>query len=80
MDEQPLLPCPFCGRGTTEIRDNGKTWQGMSYGEPISVSVLHWCESLPGPSRPIERIGRDRTQAIERWNMRHNKLSTPGEE
>lgn len=69
--ESQLLPCPFCGGGTYEIRENGRVWGGMAYGEPISVSVLHWCEVEPGPSRMIERIGRDRAQAIGRWNMRY---------
>lgn len=66
-----LLPCPFCGGGTYEIRENGKVWSGMSYTEPISVSILHWCKEMPGPSRMIERIGRDLAQATERWNVRY---------
>ena len=65
-----LLPCPFCGGGTTEIRNNGQVWSGMQYTKPITVSVVHWCEPVPGPTRMIERIGRDLGQAIERWNMR----------
>ncbi len=65
-----LLPCPFCGAGNTTISENGKVWGGMKYSDPISVSIMHWCEPLPGPSRHIERIGRDLEQAIERWNMR----------
>lgn len=65
-----LLPCPFCGGGTTLIENNGQTWCGTHYSEPISVSVRHWCAEAPGPSRMIERIGRDKEQAIERWNMR----------
>lgn len=69
-DVSQLLPCPFCGGGTTELRKNGQTWLGMAYSEPISVSVIHWCAPLPGPSRMIERIGRDTDQAVERWNMR----------
>lgn len=73
-----LLPCPFCGGGVTEFRDNGQVWVGTKYSEPTSVSVRHWCEELPGPSRMIERIGRDKEQAIERWNMRaHTAPSVP---
>jgi len=64
-----LLPCPFCGGGITEFHDNGRVWAGMKYSDPISVSVRHWCAESP-PSRMIERIGRDKEQAIERWNKR----------
>lgn len=71
-DLKRLLPCPFCGGGITEFHDNGRVWAGMKYSDPISVSVWHWCEEAPGPSRQIERIGRDKEQAIERWNMRSN--------
>ena len=70
-DLKRLLPCPFCGAGTTQFKNNGQVWGGMSYGDPISVSVIHWCVETPGLSRIIERIGRDKEQAIERWNMRH---------
>lgn len=59
MKKADLLPCPFCGAGTTELEPNGRTW-----------SVFHWCAEAPGPSRMIERVGRDEAQAIERWNMR----------
>ena len=71
-DLKRLLPCPFCGAGITEFHDNGRVWAGMKYSDPISVSVRHWCAEAPGPSRLIERIGRDKEQAIERWNMRSN--------
>ena len=51
----------------------------VSLSEPISVSVRHWCAEAPGPSRLIERIGKDKEQAIERWNMRPNaKVSGAG--
>ena len=71
-DLKRLLPCPFCGGGITEFHDNGRVWAGMKYSDPISVSVRHWCAEAPGPSRLIERIGRNKEQAIERWNMRSN--------
>ena len=71
-DLKLLLPCPFCGGGITEFHDNGRVWSGMKYSDPISVSVRHWCAEAPGPSRAIERIGHDKKQAIERWNMRSN--------
>lgn len=70
-NEQQLLPCPFCGGGETEIRENGKVWSGMSYSSPSSVSVLHHCDKVEGqPSRSIERVGRDLESAIEMWNTR----------
>ncbi|ABX35835.1 hypothetical protein Daci_3197 [Delftia acidovorans SPH-1] len=66
-----LLPCPFCGAGNTEIRDNGKVWSGMGYTAPTSTSVFHQCRPVAGqPSRAIERVGRDRASAIASWNQR----------
>lgn len=70
MSEE-LKPCPFCGAGTTTIKENGKMWTGMRYSEPVSVSVQHWCEPEPGqPSRMLERIGRDKASAVTAWNTR----------
>ncbi len=70
MDEK-LQPCPFCGAGNTEIRDNGKVWSGMGYTAPTSTSVFHHCRPMAGqPSRAIERVGRDRASAIAAWNQR----------
>ena len=70
--QQPnLLPCPFCGGGQSEIRENGKIWSGMRYSEAVSVSVLHHCDKPEGqPNRAIERVGRDMESAISAWNMR----------
>ena len=66
-----LKPCPFCGAGETRVIANVQMWTGKSYGEPVSVSVRHWCTPVSGqPSRMIERIGRDRESAIAAWNMR----------
>lgn len=71
MTDRELLPCPFCGAGTTEIRENGRPWLGTRYGDPSSVSVRHWCEPIEGqPSRMIERVGRDRAAAVAAWNTR----------
>lgn len=69
--ENQLAPCHFCGGGNTVIREHGRIWLGQKYSEPSSVSVLHHCKPIPGqPSRPIERLGRDRQSAIDAWNMR----------
>lgn len=65
-----LKPCPFCGAGTTEIQEHA-IWQGTKYAEPISVSVVHWCDPVEGqPSRMLQKVGRDRESAIEAWNRR----------
>lgn len=45
----------------------------MKWSNPVTVSVVHWCQDTPGPSRMIERIGKDKDQAIEMWNMRSDK-------
>jgi len=73
-----LLPCPFCGSGNTQI-DQFRVWMGNGWGEPITVSVNHWCAKIEGqPSRKIERIGKDLESAIAAWNMRSNaKLTSP---
>lgn len=78
-DLSRLLPCPFCGGGITEFNNNGRIWTGTRYGDPVSVSVLHWCHELPGPSRMIERIGRNEEEAIARWNMRSGILTDRGD-
>lgn len=81
--DEKLLDCPFCGGGTTEIRANGRIWQGMRYSDPVSISVVHWCEPRAGqPSRSIERVGRDLASAIAAWNKRApdapNSPNAPG--
>lgn len=67
-----LLPCPFCGAGTTlGPEPNGRTWCGTKWGEPVSWSVNHWCDPIDGqPSRKLERLGRTEDDAIAMWNMR----------
>ena len=65
------LSCPFCGGEEIEIRENGRTWLGMHYSTPASVSVLHHCIPVPGqPSRVIERVGKDVQSALDAWNRR----------
>jgi hypothetical protein len=69
--EIQLLPCPFCGGNNSQIRANGKMWNGGGFGAPASISIMHWCEPIDGqPSRPIERVGRDLPSAILAWNTR----------
>jgi len=47
-----LKPCPFCGAGETGIVENGRMWTGMRYGDPVSVSVRHFCPPTPGCHTP----------------------------
>ena len=63
-DLKRLSPCPFCGGGITEFRNNGQVWIGTKYSDPTSVSVRHWCEETPGPGRMIERIGRNKNRRL----------------
>lgn len=71
-----LLPCPFCGAGKTLFEENGKIWTGQKWSEPVSVSVQHWCQAVPGqPNRMIERVGRDLPSAIAAWNRRADRAS-----
>lgn len=66
-----LLPCPFCGSGSTIIKENGKVWLGSRHSQPTSVSIVHWCPATLGqPSRAIERVGRDYNSAVAAWNLR----------
>lgn len=70
-DRELLKPCPFCGAGETQIRENGRVWLGTRYGTPSSVSVWHWCAPVDGqPNRGIERVGRDHASAVDAWNLR----------
>jgi hypothetical protein len=46
-------------------------WMGQKHSDPVSVSIRHWCEDVPGqPHRMIERVGRDEASAIAAWNSR----------
>lgn len=67
----PLLPCPFCGAGEHQIRENGRMWSGMRYSDPVSVTVHHWCERPDGqPQSHVTITGRDAASAVELWNRR----------
>jgi hypothetical protein len=35
----------------------------------VSVSVVHWCDEA-GPLRRIERVGKNKQDAIAAWNRR----------
>lgn len=66
-----LLPCPFCGGGISHFQENGRIWTGTRYGDPVSVSVQHWCDTAGGiHSRMIEKAGKTKADAIALWNTR----------
>lgn len=72
-DGENLEPCPFCGAGTFDIKEN-RSWQGMKWSDPISVEVRHWCPKVDGQPSPrmIAMVGRDRPSAVASWNRRYN--------
>jgi len=64
---EELKPCPFCGAGTSQIREN-TYWTGMR-NIVQSVSVMHWCVRPQGHQQNIITIyGKTREEAIEAWN------------
>jgi hypothetical protein len=67
-----LLPCPFCGAGTFDIRENTRWNGGMRPSTLVSVEVRHWCEPIEGQPHPrvIIRVGRDEESAVKSWNTR----------
>ena len=68
-----LLPCPFCGEGTFQIRTHGRVWTGtLGMTEPTSYTVNHWCQPVKGQPHPpvISRAGRDLDSAVAAWNTR----------
>lgn len=65
-----LMPCPFCGAGSTVSEADGKHWTGMRY-VVLSWTVRHWCHVEEGRFPPLLNVrGRDQQQAEERWNKR----------
>lgn len=69
MTATPLQPCPFCGAGETQTRDNGY-WTGMR-NEIVSVEIIHWCVQLSAisGSRIVMR-GKTYEDAAAMWNRR----------
>ncbi|MFZ5783971.1 MAG: Lar family restriction alleviation protein [Pseudomonadota bacterium] len=70
-----LLPCPFCGGGTTDIEERRLNNTPRMDGRPsavISATVFHWCPVSAGqPSGlNVSMHGRDRASAIAAWNTR----------
>lgn len=67
-----LLPCPFCGGGSTQIDERrlSPTMQGP--GAVISVTVRHWCPVPAGQPTGlnVSMHGRDKDAAIAAWNTR----------
>jgi len=63
-------PCPFCGNGETELKEN-TFWTGMR-SKLISVDLIHWCDiDGPPPLRRVVKItGKTREDAISAWSFR----------
>jgi len=74
MTSPELIPCPFCGAGQTEIRENTQWMGGIRPSQLISVEVNHWCTRIEGqPTRKnVHMVGRDRESAIKAWNTRND--------
>ena len=70
--EAKFRVCPFCGGGTFDMRENGRTWLGMRYSEPVSFDLRHWCAPVEGQPSPrmLSFAGRDEASAIAAWNRR----------
>lgn len=64
-----LLPCPFCGAGETQVRENTH-WTGMS-SVIISVEVMHWCPRQTGVrGSGVQMRGKTEDEAVAAWNRR----------
>lgn len=65
-----LNPCPFCG-DAGEWGDRAQTyWTGMR-SAPLSHSILHWCEKIPGVLHCFMEVrGKTRDEAVAQWNTR----------
>lgn len=64
-----LLPCPFCGAGTTIVQPNNY-WTGMS-SQVISVEIRHWCEKPTGiQGSGITMRAKTEEEARAKWNNR----------
>lgn len=68
-----LLPCPFCGAGTTQVRTkrHSPVVPGTN-ATVISVEVTHFCERQPGTLTRCNIVfaGRDHASAFAAWNAR----------
>jgi hypothetical protein len=66
-----LKPCPFCGGGTTDIKENRLPPKMNGPGSIISVEIRHWCPQTPGCiGGHISVRGRDMESAVNAWNRR----------
>lgn len=77
-NESRLVPCPFCGEGETQIRENTH-WTGQR-STIISVEILHWCDNPETNHRSLLRVkGKTEQEAITRWNRRAAPATEPSE-
>ena len=67
-----LLPCPFCGKGETDVREYRLPPSMSGKSSLISVEINHWCPVMPGglTRRSVSFAGREATDAIAAWNRR----------
>lgn len=68
--EEQLLPCPFCG-GRARM-GLGKTWHDSLHGDEHQDTQI-WCSMGNGVNYEgahARARGRDRAQAINKWNAR----------
>lgn len=68
-----LIPCPFCGKGEFEYREN-TYWTGMR-SVLISVDLNHWCGDYTGlPRQKIYITAKTKEDCILKWNERYLNL------
>lgn len=69
--EEKLMPCPFCSGGETVVSENRLSPTMNREGALISAQIKHWCsEKIGVVGSYIEFRGRERSDAIKKWNQR----------
>jgi len=69
--EAALLLCPFCKTGVVQLHENWPTpTMGGGNKSPVSVDIVHHCSPNGLPRLRINITGRDKQEAIDKWNTR----------
>jgi Restriction alleviation protein Lar len=64
-----LLPCPFCGKGESQIR-RSQYWTGNSY-SLLSAMIQHGCdEGERFCSTTVQTRAETVEEAVTKWNSR----------